>query len=49
MSMGRKRLIMMKEDTFTSLKDLMKISGNDHKKIYNFFILEHDMMGATKV
>jgi hypothetical protein len=47
--MGRKRLIMMKEDTSTSLKDLMKISGNDHKKIYNFFILEHDMMGATKV
>ncbi len=40
---------MMKEDTSTSLKDLMKISGNDHKKIYNFFILEHDMMGATKV
>ncbi len=39
----------MKEDTFTSLKDLMKLSGNDHKEIYNFFILEHDLMGATKV
>jgi hypothetical protein len=49
MSMGRKRLILMKEGTSTSLKDLMKLSGNDHKEIYNFFILEHDLMGTTKV
>jgi hypothetical protein len=49
MSMGRKRLIVMKEDTSKSLKDLMKPSSNDHKEIYNFSILEHDFMGATKL
>lgn len=49
MSMGRKRLILMKEDTSTSLKDLMKLSGNNHKEIYDLFILEHNLMGTTKV
>jgi len=49
MSMGRKRLILVKEDTSTSLKDLMKLSGNNHKEIYDFFILEHNLMGTTKV
>ncbi len=49
MSMGRKRLILMKEDTSTSLKDLMKLSGNNHKEIYDFFILKHNLMGTTKV
>lgn len=46
---GKEEVDLMKEDTSTSLKDLMKLSGNDHKEIYNFFILEHDLMGTTKV
>jgi hypothetical protein len=27
----------------------MKLSGNNHEEIYNFFILYHDLMEVTKV
>jgi hypothetical protein len=32
-----------------SLRDWMKLSGNNHEEIYNFFILYHDLMEVTKV